>query len=623
MIAVLDSSHRALTDQSTFYVEISRARHDAVVLTDNLDQLVEALMADTGERPTAWEGLAREPAGPDPERLARALKEKAPVWTPRDEWRVLEARARAEGTVLFLVAGYGSLIERTRLLARTPDLPAPVRETADGLLAYDRACREEGGAEEEFLGLLEEHAGKRTALEETAEAQRSAVAGLDGYADWRGMTDRLADNCAAVIAAADGRAAEAADAIPKRLDDLRDLLAFDDRALAFETLRAEIDAGAEEANTIPFYCEGYDDLLERARDLVPLTAPDTYMRDAAEAVIEDCDACAKRHEEIGALRDAAAECLDARAGLEARADAEPPTGLEDYAAWSADCAAAARRWQVIQDDPETWQPHLDRRGEDAAQIEADLERLADLRGLDEAWTELLRMRREISAEARRLDRDAFDLDRWDEFVEKARALADWPGVPEAAAEAAARVLEYDGRCRTVRDFSSGVGEHGETRNALQEAAALWWGQDPGISITDLAGYAPLSAFAAELVQKGESIQADMPAYGPHLDRLPGGREGFAAGRVGLDWHGPLDRFVEVTGKIGETRKIAAETGILAFHAPGYGAAMEDARDLAEERALEEEAARDRLQAEFDDRAARQAEWLRIERLLLELDAIEK
>ncbi|MDE0278737.1 MAG: relaxase domain-containing protein, partial [Defluviicoccus sp.] len=55
VIAVLDSSHRALTDQSTFYVEISRARRDAVVLTDNLDQLVEALMADTGERPTAWE----------------------------------------------------------------------------------------------------------------------------------------------------------------------------------------------------------------------------------------------------------------------------------------------------------------------------------------------------------------------------------------------------------------------------------------------------------------------------------------------------------------------------------------------------------------------------------------
>ena len=622
VIAVLDSSHRALTDQSTFYVEISRARRDAVVLTDNLDQLVEALMADTGERPTAWEA-AGERIEPDPEALARALKEKAPVWTPDAEWRALEARARADGTVLFLAADYGNLIERTRLLARTPDLPADIRETTDGLLAYDRACREEGKAAEEFLGLLEAHAGKRKALEETAEAERGAVAALDGYADWRVMTDRLAGNCAAVIAAAAGHAAAAADAIGQRLDDLQDLLVFDDRALAFETLRAELDTSAEEANTIPFYRDGYDDLVQQARELVPLTAPDTYMRGAAEAVIEDRDACARRHEEIGALRDAAAACLEARAGLETRAGAEPPTGLEDYAAWSADCAAAAESWQAMQEDSAKWQPHLDRRSEDVAQIEADLERLDGLLGLDEAWTELLDMRQEISAEAHRLDCDAFDLERWDGFVDRARELAAWPDVPEAAAEAAARVLDYDARSRTVRDFSSGVAVHAEQRNALEQEAARGRREDPNLSIIDLAGYAPLSAFARELVQIGETVQADMPAYGPHLDRLPGGREGFAIALGRLDWHSPLDRFVDVTGRIGEARKIAAETGILAFHAPGYGAAMDDARDLAEERALEEQAARDRLQAELDEQAARRAEWLGIERLLLELDAIEK
>ena len=334
VIAVLDSSHRALTDQSTFYVEISRARRDAVVLTDNLEQLVEVLMADTGERPTAWEA-AGERIEPDPEALARALKEKAPVWTPGREWQALEARARAEGTVLFLVEGYGRLIERTRLLARTPDLPAPIRETTDGLLAYDRACREEGKAADEFLGLLEEHAGKRNVLEEAAEVQRSAVAELDGYADWRGMTDRLAENGAAVVQAAEGRAPGAAGAIERRIDDLRELLAFDDTALAFETLRVEIESRAEAANTIPFYCEGYDDLVQQARELIPLTAPDTYMRGAAEAVIEDREACAGRHEEIGALRDEAAACLEARTGLEALAEGEPPTGLEGYAAWSA------------------------------------------------------------------------------------------------------------------------------------------------------------------------------------------------------------------------------------------------------------------------------------------------
>ena len=347
------------------------------------------------------------------------------------------------------------------------------------------------------------------------------------------------------------------------------------------------------------------------------------MRGAAEAAIEDHDACVKRHEEIGALRDAAAACVEARAGLEARAVGEPPTGLEGYAAWSADCEAAEERWNAIRDDPDTWQPHLDRRGGDAEEIEADLGRLAGLRGLDAAWSDLLEERPAIAEEARARGCDAFDLDRWDGFVEKARALAEWPDLPEAAAEAAARVLDYDARCRTVRDFAAGVGTHGERRNALEEEAALWRSEDPGTSITDLAGYAPLSSFARELVQRGETIRNDETGYAPHLARLPGGGEGFAAALDRLDWHRPLDRFVAVTGRIAEARKTAEETGIVAFHAPGYGAAMDDARDLAEDRALEEEAARARLRAELEEQAARQAEWLRIELLLRELDEIER
>ena len=534
MIAVLDSSHRALTDQSTFYVEISRARYDAVVLTDNLEQLVEVLASDTGERPTAWEGISERHA-PDPERLARALKEKAPVWTPRREWSALETRARSEGTVLFLVEGYGQLIERTRLLARTPDLPAEIREVTDGLLAYELACRDHGGAADEFLGLLEDHAGRRRALDAAAEAERRAVAGLDDYPDWREMAARLAGNGADVVAVAEGRPPGAAEAVSQRLEDLRALLAIDDASLAFEALRIEIEGRAVAAETIPFYCEGYGELVEQARALIPLTAPDTCMRGAAEAAIEDHDACVKRHEEIGALRDAAAACVEARAGLEARAVGEPPTGLEGYAAWSADCEAAEERWNAIRDDPDTWQPHLDRRGGDAEEIEADLGRLAGLRGLDAAWSDLLEERPAIAEEARARGCDAFDLDRWDGFVEKARALAEWPDLPEAAAEAAARVLDYDARCRTVRDFAAGVGTHGERRDALEEEAALWRSEDPGTSITDLAGYAPLSSFARELVQRGETIRNDETGYAPHLARLPGGGEGFAAALDRLDW----------------------------------------------------------------------------------------
>ena len=230
VIAVLDSSQRALTDQSTFYVEISRARDGAEILTDNREQLVEVLTADTGERPTAAEavveGIAPGDAGP-----AAPVPEKAPAWTAlgelREEWRALEAAARRAATVLFLVDGYGALVERARELSVTPDLAAGAREFAKGLLAYDRACREEGKAAEEFHGLIAEHAERRRALD--AAAADRAVASLEDYGAWRERADRLAANGPAVLAhpatvSADA-AGETAGRIERRLDRLSALLA--------------------------------------------------------------------------------------------------------------------------------------------------------------------------------------------------------------------------------------------------------------------------------------------------------------------------------------------------------------------------------------------------------------
>ena len=107
VIAVLDSSHGALTDQSTFYVEISRARDGAEILTDNREQLIEVLEANTGERATGLEAMDERIAPGDAE-LAALVSEKEAAWTPLEEWRALEERARREGTVLFLMEGYAA-----------------------------------------------------------------------------------------------------------------------------------------------------------------------------------------------------------------------------------------------------------------------------------------------------------------------------------------------------------------------------------------------------------------------------------------------------------------------------------------------------------------------------------
>ena len=61
VIAVLDSTHQELTTQKTFYVEISRAKDSATLITDDKDGLAITLEQNTGEQTSALEGISSEP----------------------------------------------------------------------------------------------------------------------------------------------------------------------------------------------------------------------------------------------------------------------------------------------------------------------------------------------------------------------------------------------------------------------------------------------------------------------------------------------------------------------------------------------------------------------------------
>ena len=61
-----------VSNQQTFYVQLSRARENAVVLTDNREQLVETLEANTGERITALDAIGEAPAKAQVGRAAAA-----------------------------------------------------------------------------------------------------------------------------------------------------------------------------------------------------------------------------------------------------------------------------------------------------------------------------------------------------------------------------------------------------------------------------------------------------------------------------------------------------------------------------------------------------------------------
>ncbi|MCY3828374.1 MAG: relaxase domain-containing protein [Rhodospirillaceae bacterium] len=86
VIAAMEARHPHLTTQKSFYVEISRARDRAELVTDDAAELRAQLQAVTGERIAALEGIGE--VKPESARIGFELKEDAtsqPVREPRPE----------------------------------------------------------------------------------------------------------------------------------------------------------------------------------------------------------------------------------------------------------------------------------------------------------------------------------------------------------------------------------------------------------------------------------------------------------------------------------------------------------------------------------------------------------
>ncbi len=115
VIAVLDSGHGHLANQQTFYVDISRARDEAIILTDNREQLAETLEENTGEVLTALEAVGesldeteiarRVPGkesvrdlGVEPVEVARWKRARNPNLSPDDPEAMAQLKALAAMT---------------------------------------------------------------------------------------------------------------------------------------------------------------------------------------------------------------------------------------------------------------------------------------------------------------------------------------------------------------------------------------------------------------------------------------------------------------------------------------------------------------------------------------------
>ncbi len=572
-IAVLDAGGAA--DRELFHVELSRVTDEFLLLTDDREALVALLEARPGMEDGALEALGMDPASipaVDPEVFADLA----------EDWRALRQEAEEARTVPFFLPGYREVMARTVALSEIEDLPADMRRFVDTMLAEHEEHRARDREVKALIRKIQENWRRWPVLGWAAREQECAVDELPGHAAWREEGTALLEESHRLAAAgADARAGD--------VDAARHLHAMPGGLAGLESAARALERTRR---------------LDDARRLEP-----------------------KRR----MLRGEAAALLDERRKQEALARQAhpsgfaPPTVLEEYAHWSARVEALVERWHAMGGDAAIALSGGEPRKDTAEGVAADILRLEELLGHDEAWARWFAMRRLIVEEAQARNTIPFCVAGWDAFVDRARALAGRPGLPVAAAEGAERTLQYDRDRReersTVEGFLQGAKEYRESWDLLREETGRQVRENPEFSITDLPGYRPLAVLARDLRETGRAIRDDEETYRPHLDRIPDSRKTLASALERLDRHRLLDRFVSTMGRIEETKRGARERGMLPFQDDGYRHAIADAKRLAEERELEE-AARRRLQAEIEQRAAQLEQWLRIERLLEEMAKLE-
>ena len=210
VIAVLDANQGAIAGQAAFYVELTRARDNAVLLTDDRDGLVEALETAAGDELSALEAIGHQFREPEPE-VAVAEKEAISPETLRDAkiWQE-EIHATLERHL------DRRLAEREMLLGRAR------HPRMDGI---------------------------------------PALADVEGHAEWRERT-----------LAAVGACREHNEGVAGKVDLLEKLVAFDDDLAEFDRDRQRHAQAARAAGEDFALHPGIEDLIARGRALVE-TAP--------------------------------------------------------------------------------------------------------------------------------------------------------------------------------------------------------------------------------------------------------------------------------------------------------------------------------------------------------------
>ena len=201
VIAVLDTDRGAPADQAMFYVELTRARDNVVLLTDDREALIEALETSPGEELSALKAIGEQfaapaetiPQRPPPERTAvlddatRERRKAAERFVGHalsaavDSIREREERAReasAQGAHVTLAPGYAEWREGAARAGRLPQNPRRSRDLREA----SRPPPRRGGRNQEDFGADPERPqrGRRENRTPPAAAGTPAEAGTGG-----------------------------------------------------------------------------------------------------------------------------------------------------------------------------------------------------------------------------------------------------------------------------------------------------------------------------------------------------------------------------------------------------------------------------------------------------------
>ena len=513
VIAVLDSGHGALTDQATFYVELTRARDRAVVLTDNREDLMAALEESTGEQVSALEAVGEDPAV--------RVTEREELWPQLSAWRAHVARAEEAGLLPLDMEGHGEVLARLGRLAARRNLPCPPPAAVARILEEQEAEAARRSEVETWLGESSKGEAARGTLAREADAASVPLTDMPGWGAWRDAAERRAEAGCRLLEGEEyrphlDRAGGDRAAIEREAGALEAAVALDDDCAGLLDDWQTHGNAAEAASVHPFHAGGYEALVARLEEIAGRgeLPPGTSMRFAA--MLKEHGVLVRAGEAVGAMLPSYRKADGRRAALLAEAAASDAP-ITDLRAWKAGREEAGKLMRAGKEfvEWETFRVHLDRDPADRALVE----RVVAAAKADMLLSDALVKWRTHARQAKDDGISPFDMAGTEEAMALLRALAARDDLPAVLPQDILDLVEEHRREMRARDLVEGW--RGEAAGiGSRRTVMIGESARKGLAVAELPEWETWRGDARSVVDRGP-VLLDDPRAAIRFTRLPG------------------------------------------------------------------------------------------------------